>query len=335
MTRGTTKAIDLIFETPAIHRDAVVIVGDAHYYKCGLLLARQLHEKERNRTFDICVICSEEVETPPELAEGLRIGSVRFSEVDHFKTDDRITAEAYVPIYLPGEMSEYRRLCYLDADIYLNRVGVQDLLNVDMENQPLAAVPDILVWGDRLRFTRSKKYREQIAQAPDQYFNTGMLLIDVEKFIHALPPESISARIAERASQLRLHDQTFLNMEFSHRVKLLSPIWNFPMVPDLADLYGKADPILLHFMGIKPWFDTVDEISQKYHPEYRSFLSNFFGQTDFSLKKGATVPRLSYRKHRNLLREIISRKKIEMRMRRKKRLYPQLLAEAMERYPAK
>lgn len=335
MAHATTKAVDLTFETPALHRDAVVIVGDAHFYKCGLLLARQLLEKEKNRTFDICVICSEEVETPPLLAEGLRIGSVRFVRTDHLKIDDRITVEAYVPIYLPGEMSGYQRLCYLDADIYLNRPGVQDLINVDMEKQPLAAVPDIIVWGDRLPLTRSKRYREKIAQAPDQYFNTGMLLIDVEEFNLALPPENISGLIAERASHLRFHDQTFLNMEFSHRVKLLSPIWNFPMVSGLADLCSQADPVLLHFMGIKPWFDTVDEISQEYHPEYREFLSKFFNQTDFSLKKGATLPRLSYRKYRNPLREIISRKKIEMSIKRKKRRYPQLLAEAMGRYPVK
>lgn len=335
MAHATTKAIELIFETPATHRDAVVIVGDAHFYRCGLLLARQLIEKEQDRTFDICVICSEDIETPPELAEGLRIGSVRFLQTDHFQTDDRISAESYVRIYLPGEMSEYRRLCYLDADIYLNRPGVQDLMNVDMENQPLVAVPDIIVWGHQRPFTRSKRHREKIMRSPDNYFNAGMLLIDVEEFNRALPPESISALIVKSASHLRFHDQSFLNMEFSHRVKLLSPIWNFPMVPELADLYSKADPVLMHFVGIKPWFDTVDENGQKYHLEYREFLSKYFGKTDFSLKKGAMSPRSSYRKHQNFLREMISRKKVEMRIKRNKRRYPRLLAEALKRYPVK
>lgn len=126
------KPVDPTFETPAVHRDAVVIVGNAHFYRCGLLLARQLLEKEQNRTFDICVICSEEIETPAALAEGLGIGRIRFARTDHLRPDEKITAEACVRIYLPGEMCEYRRLCYLDAD---------------MENQPVAAVADIMLWG--------------------------------------------------------------------------------------------------------------------------------------------------------------------------------------------
>ena len=156
MAPTATKAIELTFKTPAMHRDAVVIVGDAHFYKCGLLLARQLLEKELNRTFDICVICSEDIETPVELAEGLRLGSVRFSRTDHLRTDARISVEAYVRLYLPAEMSEYRRLCYLDADMYLNRAGVQDLVNLDMEGLPLAAVADITVWGYQRQFVAKK-----------------------------------------------------------------------------------------------------------------------------------------------------------------------------------
>lgn len=333
MPSAETKPVELSFETPAVHRDAVVIVGDAAYYKYGLLLARQLLEKEKDRRFDICVICSEPVSTPAELSEGLRIGSAKLADTTDFKTSEKITVEAYIRLFLASEMTEYRRLCYLDADVYLNRPGVQTLMDVDMDDQPLAAVVDPIVWGMERKKEKSQRYRNQIAKAPENYFNSGVLLIDVEKYNRTLLAGDISAMIAERASQLNLHDQTFLNMEFSHRVRLLSPIWNFPMNNQFSDMVDEANPVLLHFVGVKPWHEINDAVRQQYHSEYREFLSKHFGQTDFTPKTSALLPRSAYRKHKNPLREMISRKKKMMRIQRGKRDAARLWAKTQKRFP--
>jgi lipopolysaccharide biosynthesis glycosyltransferase len=330
---GVMKSINLSFDRPAHHRDAVIIVGDAHFYRCGLLLARQLIEKEQDRAFDICVICSEDVETPDALSDGLRLGRAEFISKDGLPTDERISIEAYLRIFLPHEMTEYRRLCYLDADMYLNRPGIQSLFELNMENYPLAAVSDACIWTSEHKSAKQTTYLNRIAKAPDQYFNSGFLLIDVHAYNAILTPESTFDLICENVELLNLHDQTFLNMVFSHRVKLISPIWNFPMLISLTEALEKADPVILHFVGNKPWHDIEEELRQRYFAEYRDFLSTHFGYTDFTAKYTPVKSRNSFRKHKSDIREWVSRKKVERRLAKSRKLGVQIWMEVEKKYP--
>ncbi|WP_162497397.1 glycosyltransferase family 8 protein [Roseovarius dicentrarchi] len=333
MGQDTVKTINLAFDTPARHKDAVIIVGDAHFYRCGLLLARQIIEQEKDRAFDICVICSEDVETPDALADGLRIGRANFISTDKLPTNDRISIESYLRIFLPHEMTEYRRLCYLDADMYLNRPGIQGVFEMDLDGYPLAAVSDLNVWMPEHNSSKSRNYRDRIAKAPDRYFNAGFLLIDVQAYNAILTPEGTFDLICDNVENLDLHDQTFLNMIFSHQVKLISPIWNFPMLTSLTEALEKADPIILHFVGNKPWHDIEEELRQRYFPEYRNFLSTHFGYTDFTAKYTPVKPRNSFRKHKSDIREWVSRKKVERRLAKSRRLGVQTWMKMEQKYP--
>ena len=254
----------------------MVIVGDTFFVQAGLLLARQLREKEGD-SFDIVVLCSEEIEVPAALREGLRIGRVTVGNRSLMPVDERIRIESYVRIFLPYLLPGYRRICYLDADMYLNRPGIAKLLTINLQGQAIAAVRDVALWVDMLRGRSLARPKEQI-QRDECYFNAGLLVIDCAKYRELLPIPEILQFLHDNGDNLPTHDQSFLNTHFSHRYVMLPPTYNFPMLDTFTPLVEAEAPIILHFLGAqKPWYPTDDPLRQKYYIEYSAFLSENFG----------------------------------------------------------
>lgn len=264
-------------ETQAGHQDAVVIVGDAFFVQAGLLLARQLLEKEAGG-FDVVVLCSEPLELPEALSAGLRMGLVEVGNRDLVAVDERIRIEAYVRIFLPYLLPEYRRICYLDADMYLKRPGLAALFDMDMQGHALAAVRDVPLWMAQSRGRPMPLKPGEIVQAPEDYFNSGLLLIDSARYRDLMPAADILSYLQAHGSALPMHDQSFLNTHFSHRYRHLPPIYNFPMVEEYLPVAEEADPVILHFVGAgKPWYPPDDPVRVPYNQEYVAFLSQHFG----------------------------------------------------------
>lgn len=274
---GAATPFSVACETPARHRDAVVIVGDTFFVQAGLLLARQLREREPD-SFDIVVLCSEEIEVPAALREGLRMGRVTVGDRSLMPVDERIRIEAYVRIFLPYLLPEYRRICYIDADMYLNRPGLAALLEKDMQGHALAAVRDVVLWIEELRGKPYSVHPDEPLQARERYFNSGFLMIDSAAYRAALPVPEMLRYLRAYADRMPTHDQSFLNAQFSHRYLMLSPVYNFPMLDAYTPLVQSEAPVLLHFLGAeKPWYPTEDPLRLCYWQEYSAFLSDNFG----------------------------------------------------------
>src|SRR5690606_12865198 len=72
-----------------------------------------------------------------------------------------------------------QRAVYLDCDVMV-RAPIEALWDIDMDNQPVAAVPDPSAWF----FTGGRDLREkkEIFSASDAYFNSRVLLIDLKRW---------------------------------------------------------------------------------------------------------------------------------------------------------
>ncbi|WP_342152720.1 glycosyltransferase family 8 protein [Methylorubrum sp. SB2] len=148
----------------------------------------------------------------------------------------------------------HERVLYLDADTVVS-ADLTPLWNADLNGAVLGAVRDPF----RLDL-------DAIGFAPDEpYFNSGVLLIDMERW-RALDCEArVLDVLVREAHRLPWMDQDALNLALRGQVHFLSPRWNFqPRCADVpAGFLGlseaeyaalRANPSIVHYTtSHKPW----------------------------------------------------------------------------------
>lgn len=168
----------------------------------------------------------------------------------------------FFDLFIPKDV---QRLLYLDSDTLV--VGsLSPLLTLDMGGKAVGAVRDSL----------TSKYKTLIGMREDEdYFNTGVLLIDVEAWRAANIPERIAAHVREARSSYANPDQDLLNIVLRGDKYILPPKYNFQpshrafsdkdyfsafkqnkyyTSEELED--ARHDPAILHiyrFLGDFPW----------------------------------------------------------------------------------
>jgi lipopolysaccharide biosynthesis glycosyltransferase len=141
-----------------------------------------------------------------------------------------------------------RRILYLDSDLLI-RGPIEDLYDIDMEGFPIAAVRDTS--GIFITAGKDLANKAGIFDAADFYFNSGVLLIDLEKW----RPMGITERVQEIVAQgivRDLHyDQDILNLIFRNNWLRLPPTFN---TMDARQPHEALDVHILHYTGPwKPW----------------------------------------------------------------------------------
>lgn len=155
------------------------------------------------------------------------------------------------------------RMLYVDTDVICTQ-DIRGLWTTDMNGAPIAAVQDCFVKPDEFAM------RWGLDSAAACYFNSGILLIDM----NSVRREGAFGRaidfVARHAAEVRFADQDALNFAFWGRWKRLDIVWNAQrhmaipaLIADLAPdlrLDGRQ-PAIIHFTGPeKPWTPNT------YHP---------------------------------------------------------------------
>lgn len=138
------------------------------------------------------------------------------------------------------------KVLYMDCDIIV-RGDIAELFNIDLEGKTVAAVPDYM--GDTFA-----DYRRQIAGKDGVYFNSGVMLINLDCWRQLDIESKLFAYIREHPDQLIFDDQDPLNATFSKDYKQLSTKYNFMVaVPEQSS--DDPNPLVAHFSGgAKPWY---------------------------------------------------------------------------------
>jgi lipopolysaccharide biosynthesis glycosyltransferase len=191
---------------------------------------------------------------------------VRFHPIDAsmvagLPSVDRFGTIVWLRLMLPELLPDVDRVLYLDSDT-LVIAPIRELWDTAMPDAPLAAVANVV---ERSMWPHIERLG---LDDPRQFFNTGVLLMDLARMRTA---DSLAALIQianERQSDLVWPDQDALNIAFAHRWQALHPRWNaqnsfWDWAALAQDVFGaatlgeaKAAPSILHFEGpslCKPW----------------------------------------------------------------------------------
>jgi lipopolysaccharide biosynthesis glycosyltransferase len=243
---------------------SVIFCSDANYVQhLGVALASLLSNNRKHEFLITVVTVEDDPDSKSALAQiaanhgnaEIQFKTFDLRRIAHLKTLRYITAAAYLRLFMTefvdGTVS---KVLYLDSDVIVCR-DVEALWKTNVNGYAMAAVRD-----HSLGYSLSDPYIP-----PECYFNTGVLLVNLDKWRQSGAPERLIQYAEEHRGVGAFHDQDVLNAVFSKDTYLLGLEWNFQarMADSTADELGlerqyfaavREDPAIVHFTSrAKPW----------------------------------------------------------------------------------
>ncbi|WP_108819601.1 glycosyltransferase family 8 protein [Pseudovibrio sp. Alg231-02] len=258
-----------------MNQNAVYFVTDDKFLGLTLVNARKLSAM-RDCTFDVHVFY-QGTKALDDLRQGMDIYFHRYE----LKLPSEVKSSALWPnivygrIFVPQMLEQhYDRLLYLDADVFFWR-SPQSLFDADLGTSALGAVQDfnIASGGYPRQFPSKATWMEAIGINGNQYFNSGVLLIDTNRWNKIDFHQKLVTFMQYFGSSASMWDQDFLNHVFQSAWQPLSPLanWQYGAVP--KNKLEPFNPIITHFVGErKPWHPDwpFDKSYQAYFLEGQS-----------------------------------------------------------------
>jgi lipopolysaccharide biosynthesis glycosyltransferase len=177
-----------------------------------------------------------------------------------------VSSTVYAKLIIPTSLPEtYKRCLILDCDILI-RANLDGLFETDLEGYCLAAAVDGL---------HAEKSASRLGFPPgDSYFNSGIMLFDLQLWKKEKPLLSSTEEIGRFRKKIMYLEQDLFNLMFKGKFRILPPHWNamIIIVPQGVVKNWKGaieEQSILHFAGeIKPWHEF-------YHPEVRDLYLSY------------------------------------------------------------
>lgn len=248
----------------------VVATDDNYALLLKVFLKSLLYTKKPTTIYDVYVFISSLTEKNKEWIkreerEGLKVNFVDVSEYlkgQHFYAGNYAIA-MYYRFFAPEILKEYKKIIYCDVDTVVNG-DLGDLLDLDLGENIIGAVNES--WGDIERICDWK------------HFNSGVLVIDTEKFLK----EYICKKCVEYINlnqSLRFPDQDALNKILFNKVLFINAKFNYQTAflnKKTEKIYNEVYSIknlkhitIIHFCGSRrPWYYShcgiKDKLSRKW-----------------------------------------------------------------------
>lgn len=175
--------------------------------------------------------------------------------------------ELYDKLFIPLLFKDYKRILYLDSDVCVND-NLADLFNINLNSQPLGAIKNYSSWLPKWGTKRKLYIKEYLhIDEPENYFNTGVLLFDNEKF----DLKEYYKKLKRVSGKIKFYypAEEILNVVFNEKTEFLSHVWNYQHSSCMSDesyldkLFGEYredfieannNPKIIHYDSvIKPW----------------------------------------------------------------------------------
>jgi lipopolysaccharide biosynthesis glycosyltransferase len=212
------------------------------------------------------------------------------TELNNLQLSRHLTTTAYYRLlitkFLPPEID---KAIYLDTDMVVQG-NLEDLWNIPLQDNYVLAVQDDVVlyisMSDGLR-----NYQDLGIDPDEKYFNSGLLVINLEKWRSENIGEKVIELIKENREYMK-NDQDGLNAVLAGKWGEIHPRWNqMPRIydysswqesPHAEDIYKELlhQPCIIHFTNSpKPWYAGLK--AECRHPKKDLFFQ-YLDMTDWS-----------------------------------------------------
>ncbi|MEW9669191.1 glycosyltransferase family 8 protein [Ammoniphilus sp. 3BR4] len=185
---------------------------------------------------------------------------IKFLKVDPliyagFMTRGYLTMETYYRISIPELLNkDIDKVIYLDSDLIVKK-DITSLWNINVDKYYLAAVTTP---------AGNTRYKDLSIPIESNYFNAGVLLINLKRWRENNVSEKIIQFINNNASKIKFCSQDPLNAILHDKWLQLDPRWNY-LAPYRRDV---EDPYIIHYNGEgKPW-----NHNHRFKGEYLKYL---------------------------------------------------------------
>ncbi|MBR1579418.1 MAG: hypothetical protein IJ668_02840 [Selenomonadaceae bacterium] len=166
-----------------------------------------------------------------------------------------------MPALIPTSVT---KIIYLDADIIVN-LNINELWQTDMNEAPLAAVPEIAI---DLGFHQNKSQKYLITSGlvdEQNYFNAGVLLFDLEYLREHPNCLEDGYKFVCEHPQCQLFDQDILNYCFARRMMKLSDKFDrFINTERMLQYNRRSKKAIYHYVANSLRLDLNDQFNRLY-----------------------------------------------------------------------
>jgi lipopolysaccharide biosynthesis glycosyltransferase len=211
--------------------------------------------------------------------------------VDRSSAPLNVYIRLFVQHFIPKHI---KRIIYLDVDMIMLE-DVSKLWNTDLGDNIVAAVQDQFIqivsrWGG------VSNYEHFGIAADNMYFNSGLMIIDIEKWVKADVTKKVIACIAEFTHLALYQDQYGLNAVLYKDWYALNPLWN-------RFAYSEEErPFIIHFTGRKPIYKSYE-----YSENYRKIFYTYLAMTGWKNFKPIGETSRYFKKLNNLLEKVLKK----------------------------
>ena len=256
------------------------------------------YEPSVDKTIDVYFvdagICKENADSIKNICNKNKV-NIKWIEPDKSMFSDLHVPEwlshaAYYRLILPKiAYKEHKRLIYLDVDMVVQS-DVTELWSTNLGENIIGAVQSYEEPQIGMRDKSSVEYYQEIGYCKDTpMFNSGLLLIDLKKWISNDTSAKAVEACRDAGNRVKLADQDGLNIVLHNKWKKLDRRWNvcycvgFDRRVNRRKMIKEINPLITHYVGST---DPMDPHCR--HPVRVAFLkhlrqSGYYSPRDFML----------------------------------------------------
>ena len=205
------------------------------------------------------------------------------------------STEIYYRLFAPYIFKEIDQLIYLDGDTLISGKLSEIVKLRDDNSFVIAGVKDV---AQEMNIKRL-----QLLEPNDVYINSGVLVMNLNRWRELLPMKKLLSELQNYKSLLSFPDQDFINLVWQNHIRLLPRSYNYMinLTERNKSYITIKKPEIIHYVFTKPWLDYYEYHSDGPYLSYLRKSGNM--KLAFSLLKKHTILRLKMKTKSLLGRE--------------------------------
>lgn len=257
------------------HDCAIAFCCDRNYFPFALFVIWQIAHHNPQRKFDFVVSSPDEL-VVPDWAKAYQIVLHRpgpLPEIPSFALL-RGSSVPLLRLMLARELGDrYRRILYLDCDLFIEGGDVNRLLETDIGAHPVGAV---LNAGAFLRIGDHPTEYRRAGLPALPYFNSGLTLIDTCAYREQDMEQRSFSFLKSHPHAVVLTEQSLLNLALRGKFAQLAPCWNWQVNGRLPLMTHRYPVFVQHFITRKkPNVDSSGRLDARFNLAYREFFARY------------------------------------------------------------